>query len=287
MPETTEPLSKPLPCDQLWDDMLPVDGGRVCTACGKVVVDFRNLKWWEIEQAQRDSVVPLCGIYDKQQIEHWGSEVMQPVSGCSRMLRLSAALLAIAQLAPGNLPTQTSAPQHQVPASDHKTKQNSPAKQNTNTPPARRIISGTVVTRVNDTTKLPLACAELTIIKGTKIIRAETDSSGVYSLDLSSIYASLHDTFEIVVTHPAHSSHTIKCARKDLKPNQRNLIDVVLADVFIEGRKVKLIRNGPSFGVTQYAVEEKNKAEQPNIVKPKKQSKFKKWWRHLWRKDKK
>jgi hypothetical protein len=284
MLESTEPISKPLPCHQIWDEMLPVDGGRICTGCGKLVVDFRNHKWREIEQAQRESIVPLCGIYNPKQIENWGSEVTPSISGCSRMVRLSAALLAFAQIAPGNLPAQTNTPQHQVPPSDQKTKQNPPVKPKTNTPPAKRIISGTVATQVSDTTKLPLACAELTLVRGTKIMTAETDSFGRYSLDLSNIYTSLKDTFEIVITHPAHSSHTIKCARKDLKPNQRNVVDVVLWDASVVAKKPILISNGSHFMAMINPPEEKAKALPANNTKLKKEGKFKRWWRHLWKK---
>jgi hypothetical protein len=148
------------------------------------------------------------------------------------------------------------------------------------------------VTQVNDTTKLPLACAELTLVRGTKIITSETDSFGRYYLDLSNIYTSLKDTFEIVVTHPRNSTHTIKFARKDLKPNQRNILDIDLVDVSIISRSVprNRITMGESYGIdpnNKPKPLEKATTQTPKKSEEMKESKIKRWWRHLWKKDKK
>jgi hypothetical protein len=87
-----------------------------------------------------------------------------------------------------------------------------------------------------------------------------------------------------VITHPAHSSHTIKCARKDLKPNQRNVVDVVLWDASVVAKKPILISNGSHFMAMINPPEEKAKALPANNTKLKKEGKFKRWWRHLWKK---
>lgn len=65
-------IPKPKQCGQDWGKMIPVDGGRICQACEKRVVDFSELKWPEIEKIQRESDLSTCGKYSQKQLEYWG-----------------------------------------------------------------------------------------------------------------------------------------------------------------------------------------------------------------------
>lgn len=75
-------MQKPLQCDQYWADMTPADGGRVCGKCEKLIVDFRKKSWAEIQQTHTQSSEPVCGMYSKKQLRHWGHEI--PSGNCTK-----------------------------------------------------------------------------------------------------------------------------------------------------------------------------------------------------------
>jgi len=278
--EAKKPLSKPLPCNQRWEDMLPADGGRICKGCGKLVVDFRNYRWYEIEQAQRESIVPMCGIYDNEQLNNWGKDFSPTAGGSSGLVKLSAVLLAVVQLVPIYLTAQTKAPQEQTVSQRQKNTQKLPQKQ-AGSAPLKRIISGTVVLQANDTTRRPLPNAVVSIVCGDKSIEYTTDSAGRFTLDITSVYKKLRDTFEIEVTHPQHMPTIIEYARRNIKPTENNLIDVVLRDLEITGRKAERL-NYETTSVSVFSatyIEPRSKAQ-------KGLSKIKAWWRPITKKKK-
>lgn len=65
---------KPKFCNQRWDDMSVVDGGRMCGKCEKLIVDFRKTKWNEIEKIQTESNNSTCGLYSDKQLKYWGQQ---------------------------------------------------------------------------------------------------------------------------------------------------------------------------------------------------------------------
>jgi len=68
-------IPKPKKCDQNWLEMTPVEGGRICGGCNKMVVDFTKKPWEEIEQIQRENNNSICGMYKPKQLENWGREI--------------------------------------------------------------------------------------------------------------------------------------------------------------------------------------------------------------------
>jgi hypothetical protein len=226
---TDQAIPKPLPCKQQWEDMLPVDGGKICTGCGKLVVDFRNYTWYEIEQMQRESIVPLCGFYNPVQLDNWGKQLSAPVSGCNRLVNFSAIMLALTPLAPVSLPAQVKAPQQQQPVAPQ-TKQVKPPLKSSAPKTLTKLISGTVVVQFADSTRRPLSNALIAVAQGTLLVQATTDSFGRFSLDISTLYGKLGDTFQLAVSDPQHLTQHLQVAKSDIKTLQNTIIDVVIKD---------------------------------------------------------
>ena len=60
-------LEIPEPCNESWDQMKPVDKGRYCAVCEKVIYDFRLLSDQEIiDKIENDK--DLCAIYRPEQL---------------------------------------------------------------------------------------------------------------------------------------------------------------------------------------------------------------------------
>jgi len=77
-------IPKPQFCSQGWLEMEKVEGGRLCGECQKVMTDFTKMKWAEIEKIHSNSKEPVCGMYSKKQLDHWGNEVPSFFSRCSK-----------------------------------------------------------------------------------------------------------------------------------------------------------------------------------------------------------
>jgi hypothetical protein len=56
-------------CDQIWEEMTPCEGGRICQKCTKVIVDFRPLSDQEVADIHTFSKEPVCGIYREDQLK--------------------------------------------------------------------------------------------------------------------------------------------------------------------------------------------------------------------------
>ena len=285
MYKPTDDIPKPLPCQQMWDDMIPVNGGRICNGCGKLVVDFRKHSWVEIERTQRENILPVCGIYKDQQIENWGVELSTPTTKCHRMLKLSAAFVAIAQLSSIDLSAQTNTIKQSSTAIQISNTQKT-TKLPVNEGASKKILSGTIVTERADASKWPLACAQITVVRKTKTITTETDSFGRFALNLTDIYGSLPDTFEVVVTHPQFSIHTIKYTKKDFK----SALSIVLPDqnlaLVADKEDIVAYITSSSYYLAPPHIPLPVKSDQAVNSKITKQSKMKKWWQQLWKKDK-
>lgn len=56
-------------CNQYWDEMKPVTGGRLCNKCEKKIVDFSHMSFTEIAFYMAESKDPVCGFYLPEQLE--------------------------------------------------------------------------------------------------------------------------------------------------------------------------------------------------------------------------
>ena len=62
-------LSNLKKCNQYWDEMNPVSGGRLCNKCAKTIVDFSKMTFTDIAFFMAESNEPVCGFYLPEQIE--------------------------------------------------------------------------------------------------------------------------------------------------------------------------------------------------------------------------
>lgn len=62
-------LSRLKKCNQYWDEMKPVAGGRLCGKCEKRIVDFSAMSFTDIAFYMAESKEPVCGFYLPEQLE--------------------------------------------------------------------------------------------------------------------------------------------------------------------------------------------------------------------------
>lgn len=56
-------------CNQYWDEMNPITGGRLCNKCEKKIVDFSGMSFTDIAFYMSESKEPVCGFYLPEQLE--------------------------------------------------------------------------------------------------------------------------------------------------------------------------------------------------------------------------
>lgn len=267
--DPNQPLPKPLSCQQNWNDMLPHEKGRICLGCGKLVTDFRNKSWSDIEKVQRASPLPVCGLYSEQQFNNWGHEIQTPVHlNFSKWLKYSAVLLSFTNLFPSQVDAQTKASDTQVKVIDKSGQQ----KQN-NAKPHKRIISGIVVKMNSDSTKLPLRNVSVIINHKSVKLQTETDSLGNFKIDITNKSKLLPDSISLVFSHIDYPVKNVKINKHINIP-----LTIVLTDIEIKGYAVPLINataNAPYYGV--YIEDKKPIKKDTAILK-------KSWWKRLWKK---
>jgi CarboxypepD_reg-like domain len=64
-------LSRLKKCDQYWDEMNPVLGGRLCNKCDKKIIDFSNMTFTDIAIYMSESKEPVCGFYRPEQLKQF------------------------------------------------------------------------------------------------------------------------------------------------------------------------------------------------------------------------
>jgi hypothetical protein len=58
----------PAPCHENWDKMIPVEGGRHCSSCNKLIRDFTNHSQEEIVSLISSSATITCGRFRADQV---------------------------------------------------------------------------------------------------------------------------------------------------------------------------------------------------------------------------
>jgi len=58
----------PTPCHEKWDNMTPVDGGRHCGSCNKVLPDFSVMQEEQIAAYFKSATGPVCGQFRADQV---------------------------------------------------------------------------------------------------------------------------------------------------------------------------------------------------------------------------
>lgn len=62
-------LTKLKNCAQVWDSMKPKGCGRHCESCDRIIHDFRIMSDREIAEKHLFSDEPVCGVYNKEQLQ--------------------------------------------------------------------------------------------------------------------------------------------------------------------------------------------------------------------------
>ncbi|HEY0610170.1 MAG TPA: hypothetical protein VGD35_10955, partial [Chitinophaga sp.] len=75
-------------CDQIWDEMKPVDGGRHCQKCSKRIVDFSRMTYTEMALFRSEQAGPTCGFYLPEQLPQYNyrAETLPTVVGFTALL---------------------------------------------------------------------------------------------------------------------------------------------------------------------------------------------------------
>jgi hypothetical protein len=262
-------VPKPLFCGQKWDDMLPhaKDAG-ICLGCGKLVSDFRNKSWLDIDKAHRASPLPVCGIYNDSQLNSWGKEI--PIVhqfNLTRWLRYSAVVLAFTNLFPSLVHGQTTPSTSQVKIIDKSgVKKSVPAKL-----VERNIIRGTVVKLQSDSTKLPLPNTDVIINHQSIKLHTKTDSLGRFKIDITNKINALPDSLTLAFSHKDFPGKDTVISKHDLNP-----LNITLSNLKNKG-----------YPVTQKTVSYESFYAAPpreaDQMKPD-TNKSKSWWQKLWKK---
>jgi len=206
-----------LPCYQKWDNMLPSDKGRICTGCGKLVTDLRKSSWSTIEKIHNTSPNPVCGIYSEEQLNMWGHALVKQQSSSSKLVTITAALLAFIQLSPKTVQSQTS----------EKKQQTQPVKR-TSQPaivkPTKKFVSGTIIMLLPDSSKRPLKNASISFMIDTSEFRGITDSVGRFAIDVTNEFNILPDIIKLIISPAGFPAKSISLEKNNLKP-----IDIILS----------------------------------------------------------
>ncbi len=254
-------IKKPLPCNQKWDDMLPASNGRICLGCGKLVSDFRTYSWNDIAKVHNSSPIPVCGIYSEEQLNSWGKEVSSHQSSCSKLMAISAALLALTQLSLTTAQSQTTVKQQQIQTGKQSV-QNKPTIKK----PTSKFISGTIVVLQPDSSKNPLEDVSVFVLQDSLHLKTTTDSVGRFVIDITKRIGKLPKIFTLILSHPDFPNKSITINKNNLKT-----LDITLHQVSIVGNQIPL--------ETRISVSYFYAAPPAKINTVDKQSKLKKnWW---------
>jgi len=172
-------------CNQIWEDMQPIEGGRLCAQCNKCIVDFREKSDLEIAIIRATSPEPVCGIYTEEQLSFNIHSSKRQKNPFRRALAFSATLLALLPKLQGQNNVEKMLTTNQLMlfekdySNDTIPKPISEEKKATNNEPI--FFRGRIVAAIDS---MPLVGATV-LVKG-YAIGAMTDIDGSFNLALSS-----------------------------------------------------------------------------------------------------
>ena len=106
-------ITIPKPCDQQWEQMNPVNGGRHCESCCKTVTDFTSMTNNEIV-AYLVTKGNVCGRFNVDQLSRINRSLRPPGSGNKlwKNLRIAAFIAGLFSSIKANAQIKTSPPMH-------------------------------------------------------------------------------------------------------------------------------------------------------------------------------
>jgi hypothetical protein len=175
-------LSRLPRCGQQWEQMQPVEGGRLCCQCDRVIVDFRKSSPGEIAEQMLFANQPVCGVYTPEQL----AKPERPVHADrkSTFPPLVAATMALFSMQDLQAtPLTNTPPTVQTEAVSDTTGTRAEA-QPQDSVQVTRMISGRVI---DARTGEPLAFAAIRVVNREAGVSADFD--GYFTLDLSDLNA--------------------------------------------------------------------------------------------------
>ena len=81
-------LSNLKKCDQVWDEMNLILGGRLCAKCDKKIIDFSEMTHSEIAFFMSERNEPVCGFYVPEQLPQFAKKksILSATLGLSTLL---------------------------------------------------------------------------------------------------------------------------------------------------------------------------------------------------------
>lgn len=177
-------FSKLRTCNQLWNDMLPTKGGRMCKKCSRTIVDFTRKTNAEIAKIHVDSETGVCGYYKHEQFQNNYKHVKSPGFPRLRTILLTGiSYLTITQTTDGKEKSKVTLnhEQHSKLRSDiEQIRLDNNDVNSLNVADSVKKVTGTVKYKSDDSA----APGVVIMIQGTAIGTA-TDSEGKFTLWLS------------------------------------------------------------------------------------------------------
>lgn len=162
-------------CEQSWDRMRPVAGGRLCAGCDRLIVDFRPMSLAEIAERHGLSEQPVCGIYSPRQLgQTLPSRYPLPIRAAAAAFGTMLCAAAPAAGQTGGAPvTVQPADSASAPAVGAHTRMEAAGRDQ---PQVRLVIQGTL--RMRDGS--PVAGAVVAVLE--QQLTTTTDAQGRYTL---------------------------------------------------------------------------------------------------------
>ncbi len=177
-------LSKLQRCDQEWDAMPAIPGGRLCQQCAKRIVDFTGLSNTDVARIHLESDAPVCGMYRDDQLRKPQRPKAKEIGWKAHPAALSLVSMLLVEPA-------LNAAQAQTPAMEQAGSPNADGvlreQENAAVEPAPAdslIIRGRVLEQM-DTHEEPAAFVGV-FVKGTEL-GTTTDFDGIFSLDITEL----------------------------------------------------------------------------------------------------
>lgn len=252
-------------CDQIWDEMKPIPGGRQCQLCQKKITDFREKSLKEIAEIHVYSDEPVCGIYTEHQLRNeenpipieskpwWRSIKGTYLSLASFLLTLSTSAQDSRAVKKPIIEQSPFDYQNDVHEDDLQVK--------------HYLISGIVYNEMG----YGLEYANLVIKINSKVLLSVTSNKhGYFELDITSILHQLPTQFEIIVFNIGKPQRKISLNKNQFKNSDKyNNIRQIKTNILIYSQElIEVVDDEPfteSFAVKTIPV--KNKKPKDDEVK--------------------
>jgi CarboxypepD_reg-like domain len=207
-------------CNQVWDDMLESERGRICQKCQETIIDFRNLKKSEIAEIHTFTNGKVCGLYRKEQLR--GIEDSDKLT-----LRFKSIFVGILGfIATLNTKSQAEIPINKVEKTEtlfNTSNQITQYFQFKESTKDSIVITGTIKDEYGNS-----AIYASVFIEGTKI-GTTSDEFGNYSINVSESLDTLNE-ISLIFAYIGYNDEKKQLLKKDLLSPNKRLVDVTLRE---------------------------------------------------------